>query len=719
MGGRFVHVAFSIAVWVVLAGLLQGCPKTVPVPDITGFTATDTGNAIRAAGLTTGDVFFEYNETIPFERVVRTIPPAGTQVSPGTVVDFVFSAGPRYTTVPNVVGLTGIDAEDRLYEARLAVGVVTNEQSATVASGRVIRHSPTAGTTVESLTSVDLVLSLGPPPNPIVPNVVGQTQSAAQSAITGAGLTVGSITQQSSATVPAGRVISQTPAAGTSVSTGTAVNLVISTGARPTVPDLRGKTQSEATTALTAVNLMLGAVTEDYSTTVPIGRIISHNPVAGLQVNAGSAVAIVISIGVPPIEINDVTELQKIGYDAAYPINGNYVLGNAINASSTVSANGGLGFNPIGDSENRFTGRFDGRGFAITDLTISRRDEDHVGLFGYVGTGASIKNVVLTGGTITGRDRVGALCGRVENVSITGCRSSALVNGEDYTGGLIGSTAGAVDNCSASGGVTGYQYVGGLVGASFGSVTNASASGTVVGSYEVGGLIGYAEGSVTNCEATGAISASGNSAGGLIGQSEANVVDSASSGEVTAEYVYVGGIIGYNTGTLTRCWSQSNVTSESSHVGGLVGFHFGAIIQCVAEGDVQGGGVTGGLVGSASSSATISQSYSSGAVIGGTVGGLVGETYSGCRILQCYAVGPITGSTRGGLVASGNPTVTASFWDIQATGNLSNSQGGTGLTTVQMQAQVNFTAAGWDFVGTWGMDEGISYPYLLWTLDIE
>ncbi len=47
-----------------------------------------------------------------------------------------------------------------------------------------------------------------------VPNVVGQTQAAAQAAITGAGLTVGTVTNQSSPTVPAGQVISQNPAAG-------------------------------------------------------------------------------------------------------------------------------------------------------------------------------------------------------------------------------------------------------------------------------------------------------------------------------------------------------------------------------------------------------------------------------------------------------------------------------------------------------------------------
>ncbi|HME09854.1 MAG TPA: PASTA domain-containing protein, partial [Bryobacteraceae bacterium] len=61
-------------------------------------------------------------------------------------------------------------------------------------------------------------------------NVVGQTQAAATTAITGAGLVVGTVTTAASSTVPSGSVISESPAAGTKVNFGSAVNLVISSG---------------------------------------------------------------------------------------------------------------------------------------------------------------------------------------------------------------------------------------------------------------------------------------------------------------------------------------------------------------------------------------------------------------------------------------------------------------------------------------------------------
>ena len=66
-----------------------------------------------------------------------------------------------------------------------------------------------------------------------VPNVVGQTQAAATTAITNAGLVLATVASQSSSTVPSGSVISENPAAGTRVNAGSDVNLVVSSGPPP------------------------------------------------------------------------------------------------------------------------------------------------------------------------------------------------------------------------------------------------------------------------------------------------------------------------------------------------------------------------------------------------------------------------------------------------------------------------------------------------------
>lgn len=128
-----------------------------------------------------------------------------------------------------------------------------------------------------------------------VPNVVGMTQAAATTTITAAGLTVGMATMAASNTVPAGSVLSQSPAAGASVAPGSDVNLTVSSGA--TVPLVVGETQAAATTTITGAGLKVGTVTMVASDTVLAGTVISQSPVAGASVAPGSAVNLTVSLG--------------------------------------------------------------------------------------------------------------------------------------------------------------------------------------------------------------------------------------------------------------------------------------------------------------------------------------------------------------------------------------------------------------------------------------
>jgi VWFA-related protein len=202
-------------------------------------------------------------------------------------------------SVPNVVNLTQAAATTAITGAGLTVGTVTQQSNATVPAGSVSSQNPVSGVGVPAGSAVNLVVSTGPVPAPgpvAVPNVVNLTQAAATTAITGVGLVLGTVSQQSSTTVPAGSVIRQTPASGTSVVLGSAVALVVSTGP-VAVPNVVNLTQSAATTAITGAGLTLGAVSQTSSATVPSGSVISQNPAAGTSVAAGSAVALVVSTG--------------------------------------------------------------------------------------------------------------------------------------------------------------------------------------------------------------------------------------------------------------------------------------------------------------------------------------------------------------------------------------------------------------------------------------
>ena len=153
-----------------------------------------------------------------------------------------------------------------------------------------------------------------------VPNVVGLTQAAGTTAITGAGLVLGTVTTASSGTVAVGLVISESPAAGTLVNVGSAVNIVVSSGpAQVAVPNVVGLTQAAGTTAITGAGLVLGTVTTASSGTVAVGLVISESPAAGTLVNVGSAVNIVVSTGSPPVVTGTpVSQLIIAGNNASF-----------------------------------------------------------------------------------------------------------------------------------------------------------------------------------------------------------------------------------------------------------------------------------------------------------------------------------------------------------------------------------------------------------------
>jgi PASTA domain len=140
------------------------------------------------------------------------------------------SSGPPTMTVPNAVGSPQDAATTAIRAAKLMVGTVTPQTSDTVASGIVISQDPASATSVSGGSPVNLVISSGPQQAVTVPNVVGSTQDAATTAITGAKLVVGAVTQQSDNTVATGNVTSQDPTSGSSVTQGSPVNLVISSG---------------------------------------------------------------------------------------------------------------------------------------------------------------------------------------------------------------------------------------------------------------------------------------------------------------------------------------------------------------------------------------------------------------------------------------------------------------------------------------------------------
>jgi filamentous hemagglutinin family protein len=389
---------------------------------------------------------------------------------------------------------------------------------------------------------------------------------------------------------------------------------------------------------------------------------------------------------------------------------GNYALGGNIDAAATAAWNTAgavsAGFTPIGvEYATAFTGKFDGLGHTIANLTINRPNQSNVGLFG-ASSYAVIQNVGLVGGSVTGSNYVGGLAGyNIGAVSNSYATGSVTGTGENV-GGLLGGSWGPITNSYATGSVAGTRFVGGLVGANSGNIVNSHATGSVTGSKYVGGLVGFVQdGAINNSFATGSVIGTDDFVGGLVGYNQSGAINNSFAiGSVSSTGNYVGGLVGRNHATITDSYATGSVTG-SNKVGGLVGFNdYATIHNSYASGSVNGSVDVGGLVGEAQYG-EIKNSYATGSVNGITyVGGLVGYNY-GATVNNSYATGVVTGNNSvGGLVGYNyGATINNSYWnkDTNLIGiGSGDASGATGLSSAQMQSSENFV--GFIFTSTPG-----------------
>ena len=286
--------------------------------------------------------------------------------------------------------------------------------------------------------------------------------------------------------------------------------------------------------------------------------------------------------------VEDLFQLQAIG-STAENLNGWYALRNAIDANYTAS-NGG--FNPIGTGtgDDAFTGRFDGLGYNIFGLNINQAGATNVGLFGYAGNGAYIRNFTINGGTIKGGTNVGAAVGAFEaGAHISNITNTADVSGATNVGGIVGSGTGEPQDTELRdlvnigsvhgtddnvGGIIGYMEnvtiagetynlgavtgdkgnVGGIAGLAINSTIGDNNDFriynqlNVTGGWNVGGIVGYIYGensSISNVENHGNITA---------------------KGSIKEQYAYHQ----YASG-LTNGWDNQYIDTRVANAGGIAG----------------------------------------------------------------------------------------------------------------------------------------------------
>ncbi len=146
-------------------------------------------------------------------------------------------------------------------------------------------------------TSVTLFVSSGPPKK-TVPNVTGETESAARAQLSSAGFTAQPVPTTSQQ--PPGTVISQSPPGGTQASPGTVVTIDVAKAPPPPppstakVPTVVGDTVAAARSALTAAGFTVTVTTQTVSTKAENEIVLSQSPSGGSMAKKGSTVTIVV-----------------------------------------------------------------------------------------------------------------------------------------------------------------------------------------------------------------------------------------------------------------------------------------------------------------------------------------------------------------------------------------------------------------------------------------
>ncbi len=268
-----------------------GSGRFTTVPQVAGTPETAARTRLAGADLQMQIGGSRFDAAVPAGYVLATQQPPNARLERGATVTVTVSRGTERVRVPSLVGTTEPAARAALAAAGLTAGAVSRVDSDDQPAGQVATAVPTPGQSVPVGGTVDLTISRGPKPvdNPAV---VGRVAADAAAAVRAVGLPV-LVVPRPSATVPAGRVLAQTPEAGP-VPGRTTVTLTVSAG-RPLVPvpaDLRGLDSATATKRLTDLGFVV--TVQRAPQWVGLDRVWAWTPTAGSTALFGSTVVLTV-----------------------------------------------------------------------------------------------------------------------------------------------------------------------------------------------------------------------------------------------------------------------------------------------------------------------------------------------------------------------------------------------------------------------------------------
>ena len=234
-----------------------------------------------------------------------------TQVFDGLPVD---GGAPTLIEIPDLTGSEQAQALEDLQNLGFKVGI-ENSADASVPAGSVIRTQPPSNTIINPDSLVTIIVSVGPEAFP-VPYVLDIETERAVYVVEESGFTIGQLLEVNDENIPRGFVISQNPVAGTKMSPGTSVDLVVSKGpSLIEISDLSRKSPEDAIQILETLGFEYELI-EEYSEDVEIGLVSGTIPEAGEVVTPDELIQVIVSLG---IKI-EVPEVAGLGYEDAINI---------------------------------------------------------------------------------------------------------------------------------------------------------------------------------------------------------------------------------------------------------------------------------------------------------------------------------------------------------------------------------------------------------------
>ena len=197
------------------------------------------------------------------------------------------------TVVPDLEGLTKDEVQKALEDEGLVMRQLVSQASADVPKDTFLSSDPEPGTSIEAGGTVRVTFSAGPE-MATVPDITGMTTEEAAKLLAENNLRLGGSTSQDDSTQPAGTILSSDPEAGAEAEPNSFVSVTVSSG-KISVPDVRGMSQTDATSTLVSAGLTVSSRVIEQESNDPAGTVIGTSPGTGATVSIGDEITLTVA----------------------------------------------------------------------------------------------------------------------------------------------------------------------------------------------------------------------------------------------------------------------------------------------------------------------------------------------------------------------------------------------------------------------------------------